>query len=168
MELEKIAVMGAGSMGTGIAQMVAMGEYAVLVRDISADFLNKSKTKIEQKLKESVGKGRLSEEEAKNGLRRITFTEDFKTAVADADFIIEAVPENLKLKRKVFSELDKVAKLSAIFASNTSGLSIGSLASSTCRSGQVIGTHWFYPTQVMKLIEVIVTLETSQGTLEST
>jgi 3-hydroxybutyryl-CoA dehydrogenase len=155
-------------MGPGIAQVVAMGEYAVLVRGISADFLNKSKTRIEKKLKELVDKGRLSEQDAKSVSSRMIFTEDLKTAAADADFIIETVPETLKLKRKVFSELDKVAKLSAIFASNTSELSIGSLASSTCRPGQVIGTHWFYPTQVMKLIEVIVTLETSQGTLEST
>ena len=168
MELNRIAVMGAGLMGTGIAQVVAMGGYTVSIRDIAADFLNKSKTRIEKKLKELVDKGKLSEEDAKGIWSRMTFTEDLKTAVADADFIIEAVPENLELKRKVFSELDKTAKPSAIFASNTSELSIGSLASSTRRPRQVIGTHWFFPPQVMKLIEVIVTPETSQETLETT
>lgn len=168
MELNRIAVMGAGLMGTGIAQVVAMGGYPVSVRDIAADFLDKSKTKIEKKLRELVDKGKLSEQDAKNISSRLTFTEDLKIAVADADFIIEAVPENLELKRKVFSELDKMAKPSAIFASNTSELSIGSLASSTRRPKQVIGTHWFFPSQVMKLIEVIVTPETSHETLETT
>jgi 3-hydroxybutyryl-CoA dehydrogenase len=130
--------------------------------------LDKSKTRIEKKLKELVDKGKLSEEDAKGIWSRMTFTEDLKTAVADADLIIEAVPENLELKRKVFSELEKMAKPSAIFASNTSELSIGSLASSTRRPKQVIGTHWFFPPQVMKLIEVIVTPETSRETLETT
>ena len=165
MELTKIAVMGAGLMGTGIAHVIAMGGYPVYVRDISMDILNRSKAKIAQKLKESVDKGRLSEQEAKDVLGRITFTEDLKTAASDADFIIEAVPENLELKRRVFAELDKVAKPSAVFASNTSELSIGSLANSTHRPKQVIGTHWFFPPQVMKLIEVIVTPETSRQTL---
>lgn len=168
MGLNKIAVMGAGLMGTGIAQVVATGGYDVSVRDISADILNKSKARIEQKFKESVGKGRISEQEAQNALSRINFTEDIKIAALEADFIIEAVPENLELKRKVFSELDRIAKPLAIFASNTSELSISSLASSTSRPRQLIGTHWFFPPQVMKLIEVIVTSETSQETLETT
>lgn len=168
MELNKVAVMGAGMMGTGIAQVVAMGGYPVSVRDIASDFLDKSKTKTEKRLKELVEKGRLSELDAKNILGRMTFIEDLKAAVADADFIIEAVPENLELKRRVLDELEKMAKPSAIFASNTSELSIRSLASSTRRPKQVIGTHWFFPPQVMKLIEVIVTPETSPETLETT
>jgi len=168
MELNRIAVMGAGMMGTGIAQVVAMGGYPVWVRDIASDFLDKSKAKIEKKLKELVEKGRLSEQDAKNVSSRMIFTEDMKVAVAEADFIIEAVPENLELKRKVFAELEKIAKPSTIFASNTSELSISSLASSTRRPKQVIGTHWFFPPQVMKLIEVVVTSETSGETLETT
>jgi len=168
MELNKVAVMGAGMMGTDIAQVVAMGGYPVSVRDIAADFLERSKAKIEKKLRESVEKGKLSELDAKNISRRMTFTEDLKAAVTDADLIIEAVPENLELKRKVFSEIEKIAKPSAIFASNTSELSISSLASSTRRPKQVIGTHWFFPAQVMKLIEVVVTPETSGETLETT
>ena len=168
MELKKIAVMGAGLMGTGIAQVVAMGGYTVLVRDISVDILNKSRAKVDQKLKELVEKGKVSEENAKSVESRMTFTEDPKTAMGDADFIIEAVPENLELKRKVFSEMDKIAKPSAIFASNTSELNISSLAQSTQRARRVIGTHWFFPPLVMKLIEVIVTPDTSQETLEIT
>jgi len=168
MELNKIAVMGAGMMGTGIAQVVGMGGYPVSVRDIAADFLDKSKARIEKKLKELVEKGRLSEQDAKKISSRMTFTEDLKAAVTDADLIIEAVPEDLELKRKVLTELEKMAKPSAIFASNTSELSISSLASSTRRPQQVIGTHWFFPPQVMKLIEVVVTPETSGETLETT
>jgi 3-hydroxybutyryl-CoA dehydrogenase len=168
MELNKVAVMGAGMMGTGIAQVVAMGRYTVSIRDIAADFLNKSKKKIEQKLKELVEKGKLSEQDSRSVWNRMTFTEDLKVAVAEVDLIIEAVPEDLGLKRKVFTELEKMAKPSAIFASNTSQLSISSLASSTRRPGQVIGTHWFFPPQVIKLIEVIVTPETSRETLETT
>ncbi len=168
MELNRIAVMGAGMMGTGIAQVVAMGGYPVSVRDIASDLLAKSKTKIEKKLKELVDKGKLLEQDAKNISTGMTFTEDLIVAVAEADLIIEAVPEDLELKRKVFTELEKMAKPSAIFASNTSELSISSLASSTRRPGQVIGTHWFFPPQVMKLIEVIVTPETSRETLETT
>ena len=168
MELNKVAVMGAGMMGTGIAQVVAIGGYPVSVRDIAADFLDKSKARIEKKLKELVEKGRLSEQDAKKISSRMTFTEDLKAAVTDADLIIEAVPEDLELKRKVLTELEKMAKPSAIFASNTSELSIRSLASSTRRPKQVIGTHWFFPPQVMKLIEVIVTPETSGETLETT
>ena len=168
MELNKVAVMGAGMMGTGIAQVVAMGGYTVSIRDIAADFLNKSKKKIEQKLTGLVEKGKLSEQDSRSVWSRMTFTEDLKVAVSEADLIIEAVPEDLGLKRKVFTELEKMAKPSAIFASNTSELSISSLASSTHRPEQVIGTHWFFPPQVMKLIEVIVTPETSRETLETT
>jgi 3-hydroxyacyl-CoA dehydrogenase len=137
MELNKVAVMGAGMMGTGIAQVVAMGGYTVSIGDIAADFLNKSKKKIEQKLKGLVEKGKLSEQDSRSVWKRMTFTEDLKVAVAEADLIIEAVPEDLGLKRKVFTELEKMAKSSAIFASNTSQLSISSLASSTRRPGQV-------------------------------
>jgi 3-hydroxybutyryl-CoA dehydrogenase len=168
MELNRVAVTGAGMMGTAIAQVVAMGGYPVSVRDIDSDFLNRSKTNIEKKLNALVDKGKLSEENAKKISSRMTFTEDLSVAVTEADLIIEAVPEDLELKRKVFTELEKIAKPSAIFASNTSELSISSLASSTRRPKQVIGTHWFFPPQVMKLIEVIVTPETSQETLETT
>jgi len=161
-------VMGAGMMGTGIAQVVAMGGYPVSVRDIASDFLAKSKTKIEKKLRELVEKGKIADQDVKNISSRMTFTEDLKAAVADADLIIEAVPENLELKRKVFTELEKMAKPSAIFASNTSELSISSLVSSTRRPKQVIGTHWFFPPQVMRLIEVVVTPDTSGETLETT
>jgi 3-hydroxybutyryl-CoA dehydrogenase len=165
MELIKIAVIGAGSMGTAIAQVVATGGHPVHIRDISMDILDRSKNKIDHQLEKLVKKGKISTEDANNILNRITFTEDLKTAVENADFIIEAVPEDLELKKKVFSEMDRVAKSSAIFSSNTSQLSIASIGEVTSRKGQVIGTHWFYPPQVMKLIEVVISPATSQETL---
>ncbi len=168
MELNKIAVVGGGLMGTGIAQVVAMGGYKVTVKDISREILERTEKKIKQRLKELVAKGRLTDQEARAILERITFTEETKEALADADFIIEAVPEDLNLKKKVFSEMDSIAKPSAIFASNTSELSIASLSSSTNRPENVIGTHWFFPPQVMKLIEVVVTQKTSDKTLKTT
>lgn len=168
MEIKQVAIVGAGLMGTGIAQVVATGGLKVMVKDISWDILERSKKKIEQRLKELVNKGRLTDQEARGILERISFSEEMKEAVADADFIIEAVPEDLDLKKKVFSEMDSIAKPSTILASNTSELSITSLASSTNRPKNVIGTHWFFPPQVMKLIEVVVTKETSDETLETT
>jgi 3-hydroxybutyryl-CoA dehydrogenase len=168
MEIRKVAVIGAGLMGTGIAQVVAMGGYKVSVRDVAGSILNKSKAKIEQKLMDLVNKGKLSERDATDAYSRTTFVEDMKAAVEDADYIIEAVPEILNLKKRIFFELDRVAKPSAILASNTSELSIAEIACSTGRPKQIIGTHWFFPPQVMKLIEVAVTPETSRQTLETT
>lgn len=168
MGLNKIAVMGAGLMGTGIAQAVASGKYEVFVRDISADILNKSKAKIERQLKTSVEKGKISEAEARSVMGRIAFTEDLETAVRNADFVIEAIFEDLELKKKIFYEIDRIAKPSAILASNTSELSIASIGQSTSRKEKIIGTHWFFPPQVMKLVEVVVTPTTSEETLEAT
>ena len=166
--LNKVAVIGAGSMGTGIAQVVAAAGYKVYLRDMSMHILDKSKTKIHQQLKRMVAKEKLSEKEANNAMSRITFTEDMNRAVGDADFVIEAVFEELDLKRKVFSEMDQFAKASAIFSSNTSQLSIASISEATSRKEKTIGTHWFFPPQVMRLIEVVVTPKTSKETLNTT
>jgi 3-hydroxybutyryl-CoA dehydrogenase len=168
MKINKIAVMGAGLMGTGIAQTVSTGGLKVNLRDISTDILDSSRTKIDQQLHRLVDKGRLSDQEADDIMTRITFTESMKAAIEDVDFIIEAVPENLELKKDIFSEMDSLANPSTIFASNTSELSISTLAEVTSRRQKVIGTHWFFPPQLMKLIEVVVTPATSQDTLDTT
>jgi len=168
MELNKIAVMGAGLMGTGITQVVASGGYPVYIRDISADILGKSKAKIEGSLKKAAGKGRISEEDVNDILGRITFTEDINEALADTDLVVEAVPEILDLKKKVFSEMEKVADPATIFATNTGELSIARIADAISVKDRVIGTHWFFPPTVMKLIEVVVAPETSQETIDTT
>jgi 3-hydroxybutyryl-CoA dehydrogenase len=168
MKINKIAVMGAGLMGTGIAQTLSTGRFKVNLRDISTDILDSSRTKIDQQLHRLVDKGRLSDQEADDIMSRITFTESMEAAIEDVDFIIEAVPENLELKKDIFSEMDSLANPSAIFASNTSELSISALAEATSRRQKVIGTHWFFPPQLMKLIEVVVTPATSQDTLDTT
>jgi 3-hydroxybutyryl-CoA dehydrogenase len=168
MKINKIAVMGAGLMGTGIAQTLSTGRFKVNLRDISTDILDSSRTKIDQQLHRLVDKGRLSDQEADDIMSRITFTESMEAAIEDVDFIIEAVPENLELKTDIFSEMDSLANPSAIFASNTSELSISALAEATSRRQKVIGTHWFFPPQLMKLIEVVVTPATSQDTLDTT
>jgi 3-hydroxybutyryl-CoA dehydrogenase len=167
-KIETVAVLGAGLMGSGIAQVAATGGYNVYLKDISQDILDKSKAEIDKRLKRLIAKGKMTHEKAAGVLGRITFTADTKTAVRSADFIIEAVPEDLALKKKVFTEIDHIAKPSAIFASNTSELSITLLAEATSRKDKVIGTHWFFPPQVMKLIEVVFTPETSQKTLQAT
>ncbi len=168
MELKKIAVMGAGLMGTGITQVVASGGYSVFIRDISADILDKSKAKIEGSLKKAAGKGRISEEDVNNILGRITFTEDIKEALTDTDLVIEAVPEILDLKKKVFAEMENAADPATIFATNTGELSIARIAGAVSKKDRVIGTHWFFPPTVMKLIEVVVAPETSQETVDTT
>ncbi len=167
-EIINVTILGAGLMGTGIAQVVAVGGYMVSVYDIAEIILEKSKSTIEKQLNKEVAKSRMTEDNTKNTIERILFTMDLKTAVGNADYIIEAVPENLDLKKKVFSEVDKLAKKNAIFASNTSELSIALLAEATNRKDLVIGTHWFYPPHIMKLIEVVVTPLTSDDTLKTT
>lgn len=167
-KIETVTVLGAGLMGTGIAQVVATGGYNVYLKDVSHEILDKSKAGIDKRLKRLIEKEKMTQQIAAEVMDRITFTTDTKTAVKNADFIIEAIPEDLALKKKVFTEIDPMAKPSAVFASNTSELSITSLAEATSRKEKVIGTHWFFPPQVMTLIEVVVTPGTSQETLRTT
>jgi len=168
MELNKIAVIGGGLMGTGIAQVLSAGGFKVFLRDISTEILDSAKHKIDQQLRILVEKGKIPDEEAANVLNRITFIVDLEAAIENVDFVIEAVPEDLALKKQVFAEMDQFAKPSAIFASNTSEHSIGSIGDATSRKDRVIGTHWFFPPQVMKLIEVVVSPATSQDTVNET
>jgi 3-hydroxybutyryl-CoA dehydrogenase len=167
-EIKNVAVLGGGLMGTGIAQVVAVGGYRVSVYDIAEAILAKSQGTVAKQLNGAVAKGRMIQEDAKNALERISFTIDLKTAVGDADYIIEAVPEILDLKKKILAEVDDLAKMTAVFASNTSELSIELLASATGRKDRVIGTHWFYPPHIMRLVEVVVTSSTSDETLKAT
>ena len=167
-KIRNVTMIGAGLMGTGIAQVAAQAGFEVTVRDVSDEMLDSARGKIEKNLDRAVNKGRLEKGEAQAIMGRLRFTTDLPEALTDAQYVIEAVPENLELKRKIFAEIDRLAPDEAILATNTSELSIASIAGVTHRPDRVIGTHWFFPPQIMKLIEVVTADETSPATLETT
>ena len=168
MEVKKIAVLGAGLMGHGIAQVAAqVGKYEVSLRDIKQDFIDRGMNMIRNSLQKFLSKGVLTETEVNEVLARIHPTIDLKEAVSDADLIIEAVPENIELKKSVFSEVDSLAPSHAIIASNTSSISITELASATNRPEKVCGMHFFNPPQLMKLVEIIKGAKTSDETIQT-
>lgn len=153
MEIKKIAVLGAGDMGHGIAEVSAMAGYEVWMRDIKQEFVDRGMERIKQSLVKLQEKGKI--ESAEQVLARIHPTVDLAEAVKDADLIIEAVPEVFEIKTQVFAECDKLAKPECIFASNTSTMKITDLAKATKREDKFIGLHFFNPVVVMKLVEVI-------------
>ena len=168
MKVQKIAVLGAGLMGHGIAQVAAqVAKLEVNLRDINQEFLDNGMSMINNSLQRFLKKGIINEKESKEILGRIHPVLDLEEAVADADLIVEAVPENVKLKKKVLSEADKLAKPDAILASNTSSISITELASATSRPEKFIGLHFFNPPQLMKLIEIIRGAKTSDETVNT-
>ena len=160
MVLGDITVLGSGIMGHGIAQVSAMSGYNVVLRDIQQDFLDRAMGKIRWSLDKMVSKERITADQAAGILARIRPVLDLGEAVREADLVIEAVPEIMSLKRKVYAELDAVAPEDAIFASNTSTLPITEVAGTTARPGRFIGIHFFNPPQLMKLVEVIPGQET--------
>jgi len=166
MEVRKVAVLGAGLMGHGIAQVAAqVAKFDVNLRDIEQRFLDNGMSMINDSLQRFLKKGVITESELKETLGRIHPTLDLKEAVADADLVIEAVPENAKLKKDTLSEVDKSAKPDAILTSNTSSISITELASATKRPEKFVGLHFFNPPQLMKLIEIIRGAKTSDETV---
>jgi len=168
MEVKKIAVLGAGLMGHGIAQVAAqVGKFEVSLRDIRQEFLDRGMNMIRDSLQRFRRKGLISEGEVEETLSRIHPTLNLQEAVGDADLVIEAVPENLELKKGVFREVDQLAREGAILASNTSSLSITELASATKRPQNVCGMHFFNPPQLMKLVEVVRGAETSDETIRT-
>lgn len=167
MEVKRIGVLGAGLMGHGIAQVCATAGFEVVLRDIARGPLDAGLEKIERSLAKFVEKGTLTAEQARAARGRIRATTDLADA-ARTDFVIEAVPENLELKRAVFKELEGLAPPATLFASNTSQFTIASLAVAVERKDRFIGMHWFNPPQVMALIEIARTPETSEATLRTT
>ena len=161
MEIKNITVLGSGIMGHGIAQVSAMAGYNVVLRDIEQPFLDKAMEKIKWSLDKLVSKEKISENERGEIFSRIKPIVDLKDAVNDCDLVIEAVPEIMELKKKVYAELDKVASDQVVFASNTSTLPITEIANTISRPKKVIGIHFFNPPQLMKLVEVIPGQETS-------
>ncbi|OQP14518.1 3-hydroxyacyl-CoA dehydrogenase family protein [Geobacillus thermoleovorans] len=164
---ETIAVIGAGGMGSGIAQTAAMAGKTVYLYDVSEAALQNGLASAEKSLRRFVKTGGLSEPEARAALGRIRSTVDLAEAVRGADVVIEAVPENLALKKDVFQQLDQLAKPDAILATNTSELSVTALAAATNRPENVIGMHWFNPAPVMKLIEIVKGETTSDDTVDA-
>lgn len=158
----KIGVIGSGIMGGGIVE-VAAKFHQVVVRDIKDEFLEKAKARIEKDYAKQVSKERMTEDEKNKAIANISYTTEVKD-LADCDVVIEAATENPKLKKEIFKELDSVVKEGAILASNTSSLSITDIAASTKRAENVIGMHFFNPVPVMKLVEVIRGLHTSDET----
>ena len=168
MEIKNITVLGSGIMGHGIAQVSAMSGYNVVLRDIEQKFLDKAMEKIKWSLDKLVSKEKISQSQAEQIYSRIKPIIDLKEAVKDCQLVIEAVPEIMELKRKVYDELDKVASNDVIFASNTSTLPITEIANTTSRPNRVIGIHFFNPPQLMKLVEVIPGMQTSSEIVEKT
>ncbi|MEM4945825.1 MAG: 3-hydroxyacyl-CoA dehydrogenase NAD-binding domain-containing protein [Archaeoglobaceae archaeon] len=164
MEIKKIAVLGAGDMGHGIAEVSAIAGYEVWMRDIKKEFIERGMERIKQSLAKLQEKGKI--ESAESVLARIHPTLDLAEAVRDADLVIEAVPEVFEIKTQVFAECDKLAKPECIFASNTSTMRITDLAKATKREDKFIGLHFFNPVVLMKLVEVIKGEKTSDETVK--
>lgn len=160
MAIQKVMVVGAGQMGSGIAQVCAQAGFDVMLNDIKQEFLERGIGVITKNLSRDVEKGRKTEEEKQGVLERISFSLDIKDAV-DVDIVIEAATENMDIKRSIFRELDAIAPKHAILATNTSSLPITEIAAVTERPEQVIGMHFMNPVPVMKLVEIIRGLATS-------
>jgi len=164
--INKITILGSGVMGHGIAQVSAMAGYNVALRDIEQAFLDKAMEKIKWSLNKLVEKQKISQVEADKIFARITPVVDLKQALKGTDLLIEAVPEDMNLKRRVYAEVDNVAEGSTLYASNTSTLPITEIAALTSRPDRFIGLHFFNPPQLMPLVEVIPGAKTNQGMID--
>jgi enoyl-CoA hydratase / 3-hydroxyacyl-CoA dehydrogenase len=165
--ISKITVLGSGIMGHGIAQVSAMAGYRVTLRDIDRSLLDKALEKVRWSLNKLVEKQKFTQIEAEEILHRITPEINLEMSLKDADLLIEAVPENLELKRKVYADVDKYAEEKTMYASNTSTLPITEMAALTRRPERFIGLHFFNPPQLMRLVEVIPGRNTNQNTIET-
>ena len=161
MSIESIAVIGAGQMGNGIAQVAALSGYNVVMIDVKSEFIQRGMDSINSSLSKLASKGKITQEDADLALSRIDTSTDMQGA-SDVDLVVEAIPEIPELKAEVFSKLDQICKSGAILASNTSSISINEIASSTNRPNQVIGMHFMNPVPIMKLVEIINGEHTSQ------
>jgi 3-hydroxybutyryl-CoA dehydrogenase len=166
MEAKTVAVVGAGTMGNGIAQVIAASGIAVIITDISDAALGRGLDAIGKSLERLVSREKLSASDKRAVLERIRTTTRLED-IADCDVVVEAATENVDLKLKIFADLDRLAKPSAILASNTSSISLTRIAGTTGRASQVIGMHFFNPVPVMQLVELIRALQTSDATFEA-
>ncbi len=161
--MEKVSIIGAGTMGTDIAQVFAQNGFYVTVRDITQEIIDKASAKLTKSLSRLVEKGRMSSGEQQKLLKHITFTTDL-SKTADSDLIIEAIIEDVNIKKDLFKSLDSICRPDTIFATNTSSLSITELSTAIGRKDKFIGMHFFNPVPAMKLIEVIRGMFTSDET----
>jgi 3-hydroxybutyryl-CoA dehydrogenase len=166
MEIKKICVLGAGIMGSGIAQVSGEAGYQVSMRDVEDRFIQGGLNTIRKNLERAIHKGKMSREGADGILSRIKGFMELAPAVQDAELVIEAVTENMGLKKGVYGELDRLCPPKTILASNTSGLSITEIASTTKRPDKVIGMHFFNPVPGMRLVEIIKGQSTSEDTFQ--
>jgi 3-hydroxybutyryl-CoA dehydrogenase len=164
LEIKKIAVIGAGTMGSGIAYICAAKKYEVSIVEIKEELLAKGEKRIREMIVEGVNRGKLTPRDAEETMKRIKGTTNLGEAVRDADMVIEAVYEDMKVKKAVFQKLDEACPSHTILASNTSALSITEMASATKRPDKVIGLHFFNPPYAMKLVEVVLGAQTSEET----
>ena len=167
MKIESVCIIGAGIMGHGIAHVTAASGIPVRLNDLSDEILSNAKTNIEKSLDKGVSRGKISREEKNDILGRIVFESDFLKAVDNADLVIEAVSENISLKKDIFGKLDKITRNNTILASNTSQYSITEIASAVSDPSRVVGMHWFNPPITMKLIEIVRGLDTSDAVVEA-
>jgi 3-hydroxybutyryl-CoA dehydrogenase len=166
MEIKKVGVVGFGVMGSGIAQISAQAGYQVTASEINDELLKKGMSSIDKFLSRSIEKGKISQEDKDNAISRIQTTTKLEN-LSDCDIIIEAVTEEMDLKKKVFEELDKVCAEHTILATNTSVLCVIEIASGIKRKDKVLGLHFFNPVPLMRLLEIVKTVVTSDDTLET-
>jgi 3-hydroxybutyryl-CoA dehydrogenase len=166
-EITKIAVLGAGTMGHGIAHAAIAGGYATAMYDVSAAAVGKGRASIEQIVKKGVELGKVTTGDADAMLKRLTATRNLAETLNDAQFVIEATPEKIDLKLALFAEIERHAPADAVIASNTSALSITEMAGSLQTPSRVAGMHFFNPVHKMKLIEIVRALESAPATLEA-
>jgi 3-hydroxybutyryl-CoA dehydrogenase len=166
MDIQRVGVVGAGTMGNGIAHVFARGRYDVVLCDVDQRFLDRALETIGKNLEREVAKNKITADDKASALKRIQPITD-RAKLGDCDFVIEAATEKFEIKTEIFRDLDRVTRPEIILASNTSSISITKLAAQTKRAEKIIGMHFFNPVPVMKLVEVIRGLATSQETFES-
>ena len=166
MAIKKVGVLGCGLMGSGIAQVAAQAGYDVVVREVEQKFIDRGMGGIQKNLTRSVEKGKMQQADADACLGRLKGTTSLED-LADCDIIIEAIIENAQLKKDTYAQLDKIVKPEALFASNTSSLTITELSMATARPKQFVGLHFFNPVPVMKLVEVVRTILTSDESFDT-
>lgn len=167
MEIKTIGVIGAGTMGRGIAYAAAIGGYRTVLEDVSAEMLEQGMDYIRRALEDGVSRGKVTEQQRQTALAGLSTASSVDAVCREADLLIEAVPEDMELKLELFTMFDKFAKPNAILASNTSSLSVTELSAITSRARDCIGMHFFNPVPKMKLLEIVRALETSEATVSA-